>query len=109
MEKEELLKDADYKEISVDDLQAFTADDIPDFDSTDFDKDEEYVKRELSDEDFKKQIKMLAPEFKASEVFKLMNSNNRPYPIVGHEKRILMRKLIREAKAGKLDKYFTNK
>ena len=104
-----------YKALFNGDEEAFKADgikrydDIPDFDSADFDKDVEYIKNELSDEDFKKQIKMLAPEFKASEVFKLMNSNNRPYPIAGHEKRILMRKLIRDAKSGKLDKYFINK
>lgn len=93
--------DPSLGEVKLDDLQIDVDSDIPTFDDNEF----EYIKKD-DKEELKRQIKNLAPEVKAAEVFKLYNSNNRSYPIIGHEKRVLMRKLIRDAKNGKLDKYF---
>lgn len=93
--------DPSLGEVKLDDLQIDVDTDIPTFDDNEF----EYIKKD-NKEELKRQIKNLAPEVKAAEVFKLYNSNNRSYPIIGHEKRVLMRKLIRDAKNGKLDKYF---
>lgn len=66
-------------------------------------------KKELTEEDIenkKKFVKSLAPEYKAEIVFATMQRQEGARLIVGHEKRIQMRKLIREAKKGRLDKYF---
>lgn len=93
--------DPSLGEVKLDDLQIDVDTDIPTFEDNEF----EYIKKD-NKEELKRQIKKLAPEVKAAEVFKLYNSNNRSYPIIGHEKRVLMRKLIRDAKNGKLDKYF---
>lgn len=93
--------DPSLGEVKLDDLQIDVDTDIPTFEDNEF----EYIKKD-NKEELKRQIKNLAPEVKAAEVFKLYNSNNRSYPIIGHEKRVLMRKLIRDAKNGKLDKYF---
>lgn len=66
-------------------------------------------KKEPTAEDIenkKKFVKSLAPEYKAEIVFATMQRQEGARLIVGHEKRIQMRKLIREAKKGRLDKYF---
>ena len=65
--------------------------------------------KEPTEEDIenkKKFVKSLAPEYKAEMVFATMQRQDGVRLIVGHEKRIQMRKLIREAKKGRLDKYF---
>lgn len=66
-------------------------------------------KKELTAEEIenkKRFVKSLSPEYKAEMVFANMQRQEGARLIVGHEKRIYMRKLIREAKKGKLDKYF---
>ena len=60
-------------------------------------------------ENKKRFVKHLNPEYKANIVYQGMVSNPKEYPDiprVGHAKRIFLRKLIREAKKGKLDKFF---
>ena len=60
-------------------------------------------------ENRKRFIKHLNPEYKANVVYDGMLKNPKDYPNVpriGHAKRIFMRKLIREAKKGKLDRFF---
>lgn len=60
-------------------------------------------------ENKKRFIKHLNPEYKANLVYESMLKNPKDYPNiprVGHDKRIFLRKLIREAKKGKLDRYF---
>lgn len=108
MDNLDLIKNEENKENTLlNDLQV-DMDDIPSFDEKDFKSDDEYeyINKAESKEALKAQIKNLSPEIKAQEVFKIYNSNNRAYPITGHEKRVLMRQLIRDAKKGKLDKYF---
>ena len=59
--------------------------------------------KETTEEDIenkKKFVKSLAPEYKAEMVFATMQRQDGVRLIVGHEKRIQMRKLIREAKKG---------
>lgn len=97
----------EVNEANLEDIQVYTEEDIPSFEDTDFkSEDYEYINKNENKEELIRQIKNLSPEVKAAEVFKLYNTNNRTYPIIGHEKRLLMRKLIRDAKKGKLDKYF---
>lgn len=60
-------------------------------------------------ENKKRFVKHLNPEYKANIVYQGMVSNQKEYPDVprvGHSKRIFLRKLIREAKKGRLDKFF---
>lgn len=60
-------------------------------------------------ENKKRFVKHLNPEYKANIVYQGMVSNPKEYPNVphvGHAKRIFLRKLIREAKKGRLDKFF---
>lgn len=60
-------------------------------------------------ENRKRFVKHLNPEYKANVVYQGMLNNLKDYPNiprVGHARRILLRKLIREAQKGRLDKYF---
>jgi hypothetical protein len=60
-------------------------------------------------ENKKRFIRNLNPEYKANAVYSVMIKNPKQYPNVpqvGHAKRIFMRKLIRDAKKGKLDRFF---
>ena len=60
-------------------------------------------------ENKKRFVKNLNPEYKAHAVYAGMLKNPEQYPNVprvGHGKRIFLRKLIRDAKKGKLDRFF---
>lgn len=50
-------------------------------------------------------IAELNPEVKANLTYQALVRTGQIYPVYGHEKRILIRKLMRDAKKGKLDKY----
>lgn len=89
-------------------LENIPMEDAPTFDEHDLQEYNAGKKRE-SEEDLenkKKFIKSLSPEYKAEIVFANMQRQEGARPIVGHEKRIYLRKLTREAKKGRLDKYF---
>lgn len=71
----------------------------------------EYVNKEEFEADMKdpekrkKFIKSLKPETKAALIYQSLVENHQ-VEAYGHNKRLVMRKLTREAKAGKLDKIF---
>lgn len=98
---------------SFGDVEKDLNEDAPTFDEDDFSSDE-YVKNdEMDDPENKKRfLKSLSPEYKAQLVYASMCNNQELIksgafkPLFGHEKRIYLRKLTREAKKGKLDKYF---
>jgi hypothetical protein len=58
-----------------------------------------------NDENRKAFLKSLSPEYKAEMIMEtIMKTTGRVF--YGHARRIELRRLIREAKKGKLDKYF---
>ena len=75
---------------------------------------EEYVKKEdvaaaFDDPNERlKYIKSLSPEVKATLVFDTLSKAGK-IRVYGHDKRIYMRKLTREAKKGRLDYFFDPK
>lgn len=100
------------EEVSLDDLNVGELGDVDAgavFEESDFKKNkpEEYLSKEelLNAENRKLFIKSLSPEYKAEMVFRFLKEEGKA-EVYGHNKRVYMRKLIREAKKGKLDKYF---
>lgn len=101
------------EEVSLDDLNVGELGDVDAgavFEESDFKKNkpEEYLSKEelLNAENRKLFIKSLSPEYKAEMVFRFLKEEGKA-EVYGHNKRVYMRKLVREAKKGKLDKYFT--
>lgn len=89
-------------------LENIPVEEAPTFDEHDLQEYDAEKKQESAEEleNKKKFIKSLAPRYKAEIVFANMQRQEGARPIVGHEKRIYLRKLEREAKKGRLDKYF---
>lgn len=65
-----------------------------------------YIKKdEISDKENEKRfIKSLSPEYKVDVAY-AMTTKQLGRELYGREKRMMMRKLLRDAKNGKLDKY----
>lgn len=78
-------------------------------DETEYVNKEEFEAEMMDPEKRKEFIRGLKPETKANLVYEELIKSGEFSEVYGHNKRIVMRKLIREAKAGKLDKIFLEK